>query len=242
MPSRKFIAPGPRLYGKFLCGECQWSELTSEGDLGSIYGGGYLPYSGDTADPRHLFYMARSLRVELDRFSLDKKRRYDHRKWQDFGMERILLPKESFLQRHGHEMLDLAYRWMEPRFGDAALARPRFAYIIGKPFQENVMAWYRDGVLSAFALIVMGDWGAHYWYVFYANGSGERSPSGHGYLVDFLDWAAETGLPHAYLGTTYGNKSRYKSRGIRGVSFWNDSEWCSDRDALASLRDQDDLT
>ena len=228
------------MYGKYLYGDCRWAEMTDEADLAGIYEGGYLPYSGDTEDLRHLFYMARSLRVDTGLFSLDKKRRYDHRIWQAFGLRRTLLPKEEFLEKHGHEMLDLAYRWMEPRFGSASLARPRFAYIMEKPFLREIVSWYRDAELVAFALVARGDWGAHYWYVFYKNGDGGESPSGHGYLVDFLDWCREEKLPFAYLGTTYGQKSRYKSRGIRGVQFWDGNKWNSNRDELARLRAEDE--
>lgn len=240
MPARKFIAEGPNLYGKYLRGPINWAELTSDGDLGDIYAGGYLPYSGDTTDPRHLFYMSRSLRVDLAGFSLEKKRRYDHRSWQCHGLRNELMPKEAFMNEFGHVMSDLAYKWMEPRFGDDALARDRFAYILSKDFLNRILIWKEDGELVAFALIVWGNWGAHYWYVFYKNGTGSKHAPGHGYLVDFVQLAKSHGLPFAYLGTSYGKKSRYKSRGIRGTCFWDDTAWINQRDQLTRLLTEDD--
>jgi hypothetical protein len=240
MPSRKFIGKGPRLYGKFLTDEAHWAELSSESDLGEIYGGGYLPYSGDTDDPRDLFYMARSLRVKMPLFFVKKSRRYDHRRWKAFALRRELIPKEAFLDRFGDQVTELAYRWMEPRFGDASLARDRFTYILEKPFLRDVLTWWQGPELSAFALLVHGAWGAHYWYVFYKNGGDQEAAPGHGYLVDFLDWAKESSLPFAYLGTTYGGKSRYKSRGLDGIEFWDGESWNSDRDQLNQLRREDD--
>jgi hypothetical protein len=214
--------------------------MSSESDLSEIYGGGYLPYSGDTADPRDLFYMSRSLRVAMPLLSLKKNRRYDHRRWETFALRRELLPKEEFMNRLGDQVTELAYRWMEPRFGEASLARSRFTYILEKPFLRDVLTWWDGSELSAFALLVHGAWGAHYWYVFYKNGGDQAAAPGHGYLVDFLYWARESSLPFAYLGTTYGSKSRYKSRGLEGIEFWDGESWNSDRDQLNQLRNEDD--
>lgn len=240
MPSRKFIADGPNLYGKYLKGSIKWAELTHSTDLGEIYSGGYLPYSGDTADSRHLFYMARSLRVDLDWYSLDKKRRYQQKAWAQFGLQRVLLSKTAFLETYGSEMTELAYLWMEPRFGEDSLPRERFAYILSKPYLNSILTWQEAGELVAFALLAAGSWGAHYWYVFYRNGTGIPSAPGHGYLVDFIDWARSENLPYAYLGTSYATKSRYKSRGIRGISFWDEDNWSTDKAELAILLENDE--
>ena len=240
MPARIFTSEGPGLYGRFLKGPQRWAELTEESDLRETYAGGYLPYSGDTSDPRHLFYNARSLRVDLNHLSLSKSRRYDHRLWLAFGLTRRLLAREDFLEGRRAELTELAYQWMEPRFGAQSLARERFAYILGKPFLKEVLTWWDKDQLAAFALLVHGDWGAHYWYVFYRNGPGLETAPGHGYLVDFLYWAKERHLPHAYLGTTYGSRSRYKSRGIGGIRFWDGERWNPCKQTLEQFWVSDD--
>jgi hypothetical protein len=245
MPSRKFRTEGPILYDRYQFGYCAWVELAGSDvqiadDLGETYAGGYLPYSGEPDSPLHLFYMARSLRVAIDRHALDKKRRYDHRQWEAFGLRRDVLPKADFLQQHGAASADLARDWMQSRFGSAFLSPERYAYILSKPYLRDVITWKRDGALTAFALIVRGQWGAHYWYVFYRNGDPSQHPAGHGYLIDFIHWAQAERLPYAYLGTSYGQKSRYKSRGIDGIEFWDGNTWSRDRERLGHLREQDD--
>lgn len=235
MPSRKFRSEGPILYGKYQFGYCEWAEWDASGtvdELGELYGSGYLPYSADPADLTHRFYMARSLRVHPAHAGLDKRRRYDHRAWQAFGLSREHLSKQAFLDRHGAEAPSLAAGWMENRFGSAFLSPERYAYILDKPYLQDVLVWRSGDFLSAFALIVRGSWGAHYWYVFYANGTGQPHAPGHGYLVDFIQWAAGENLPAAYLGTAYGEKSRYKARGISGIEFWDGSCWNADRAEL----------
>lgn len=240
MPSRKFIAKGPQLYGRFLCGDCQWVELDQAADLEWVYADGYLPFSGDPKSPRHLFYMSRSLRVDLSQFGMDKKRRYDHRQWISHGLVRSLMTKDAFLEAHASLATELAYKWMKPRFGEAALSLKRFKYILSKPFLDHVMTWHHGNELVAFAFIVSGNWGAHYWYAFYKNDPDVEFAPGHGYMADFINWAQSNGVPFAYLGTSYGMKSRYKSRGIRGIEFWDENAWSSDKERLSTLLNDDD--
>lgn len=227
-------------YSDFQFGYTNWLEVYSSEDLLEAYPHGYLPFSGDISDPRHLFYMARSLRVNLSQFTVDKKRRYDHRDWQKFGLQREHLTKEQMVEQFGAEsLLELAAIWMAPRFGKRALPLDRLAYILSKPFVQDFLVWKKGTELEAFALIVQGIWGAHYYYVFYRNGSGIDTAPGHGYLIDFLHWAWENGHDHAYLGTYYGKKSQYKSRGISGVEFWDGNEWNPDKREMARLLEED---
>ena len=183
--------------------------------------------------------MARSLRMDLEQFSMDKKRRYDHRDWTEFNLTRKLMTKRAFLESFGDIAPDLAQKWMAPRFGDKALRRERLAYILQKPFLRHILTWRHGNELVAFALVVTGPWGAHYWYVFYRNGSGMASAPGHGYLVDFLEWCQSKSLPHAYIGTAYGLKSRYKSRGLKGVEFWDGNCWNPDKEELKRRQEAD---
>jgi hypothetical protein len=240
MGVRKFISEGPAHYGQYRFGYCLWLELEDREALDQAYPAGFLPFSAEPGDPRHLFYMARSLRIALPDFAADKKRRYDHRTWQAFGLQRTLLPKAEFLRKYGPQALTTALTWMQNRFGEAYLKPERLHYILDKPFLTNVLTWTRKDHLAAYALIVRGDWGAHYWYVFYENDPGMTTAPGHGYLVDFLDWAQSESLPHAYIGTGYGTKSRYKTRGLTGVEWWNGNEWNRDKDRLVRSQEADD--
>jgi hypothetical protein len=226
-------------YGQYRFGYCLWMELEGADSTAHAYPAGFLPFSAEPLDQRHLFYMARSIRISLPEFGLDKKRRYDHRHWQAFDLQRTILPKAEFLMKYGPQALSAAFTWMQNRFGQAYLKPERLHYILDKPYLQDVMTWTLDGQLKAFALIVRGGWGAHYWYVFYENDPELTTAPGHGYLVDFLDWAREEGLPHAYIGTGYGTKSRYKTRGLTGVEWWDGNEWCGDKDRLGRSQEAD---
>ena len=240
MASRTYKSEGPIHYGRYQFGYCEWMELSARESPEEPYLKGFLPYSADPGQPSHLFYMARSLRVDLQRFRLEKKRRYDHRRWAAWNLRRTVMKKADFLENYGPVARIKAHRWMENRFGDAYLKQDRLQYILEKPFLDDILVWTDREDLTGFALIVKGHWGAHYWYVFYLNDPGVAAPPGHGYLVDFIDWCHHTGLSHAYLGTAYGHKSLYKSRGIEGIEFWNGNRWDNDRERLTLLQNIDE--
>ncbi|MGC9450569.1 MAG: hypothetical protein ACP5I4_03905 [Oceanipulchritudo sp.] len=243
MPARKFQSDPPNLYGKYRPSRGEWLELEGddrEDSLETAYAEGFLPYSGNPGDCRHLFYRARSVRVRVDAFSMDKKRRYARRLWQGFGQQRTELTKSVFLKRHGPGVAGLAREWMRSRFGKPYLDPARMDYILGRPFLKQILAWTLGEELIAYALIVPSRQGAHYWFVFYKNNDPSSLPSGEGYLIDFLHWCKERNLRYAYLGTAYGEASRYKTRGLEGVEFWDGEQWNSDRMQLRRLRQQDE--
>lgn len=240
MPSRKFRKPGPILYGRYACSHGEWLELDGGTVPGDAYADGFLPYARLADGGRHLFYMGRSLRIDMARYAMEKKRRYSHRQWQKSGLVREHLDKATFLERYGDRAASLAGGWMKSRFGTPYLDTAEFRHVMEKPFLEDVLTWSQSGSLAAFALIVRGSWGAHYWFAFYRQDEAGTHPPGHGYMGDFLDWVRELGLPYAYLGTSYGLKSRYKSRGLLGLEFWDGRSWINDRELLGQNLHEDD--
>lgn len=231
-----FIAERPVLYNRYPLGPGRWMACEDPAVLGQVYGHGLLPLSREHPAPWR-FFEARSLRVETALWHPHKKRRHQQRAWEAFRLRRFALPRESFLQQQP-AAAEQALAWMEARFGTPYLERQRLNFLLHHPLVTTVLTWFGGDELVAFALLVDGNWGAHYWFVFYEEGPGK--PPGHGYLMDFILWARERGLPYAYLGSTYGRPSLYKWRGFEGAAFWTGSEWSSDRARLAACLEADD--
>jgi hypothetical protein len=47
-----------------------------------------------------------------------------------------------------------------------------------------------------------------------------------------IDWAYKNNLKYVYLGTSYGEKSLYKVRDFKGLSFFDGNRWNSDMKLL----------
>lgn len=230
-----FIGERPVLYNRYRLGPGPWIRCEEPAALGPIYGHGMLPLSREHSGPWR-FFEARSLRVETALWHPHKKRRHQQRSWEAYSLRREALSREDFLQRH-RDAASQAHSWMEARFGAAYLDPQRLHFLLHHPLVGTVLTWSRDR-LEAFALLVHGDWGAHYWFVFYE--ASPTAPPGHGYLMDFLAWTRTEGLPFAYLGSVYGRQSLYKWRGFAGAAFWTGKDWSTDRARLAAALDQDD--
>ena len=231
-----FIAERPVLYNRYRLGPGPWIVCEDANTLGPVYGHGLLPLSREHPPPWR-FFEARSLRVEIASWQPHKKRRHQQRAWEAFGLHRSALPREAFLQRYP-DAAEQALSWMGARFGTPYLEPHRLGFLLHHPLVTTVLAWSLGNRLVAFALLVDGDWGAHYWFVFYEEGP--ASPPGHGYLMDFLAWTRGQDLPCAYLGSVYGQQSLYKWRGLEGAAFWTGCKWSSDRALLAAHLAADD--
>jgi hypothetical protein len=238
---RFYTTEGPVDYGSYCFSYRLWLQL-EEGDAPEeAYERGYLPWSADADGPHSLFYCARSLRVPVGELKLSKSRRYDHRRWQEHGLRRERLPKTAFLDRIGEkQVVRLARKWMKHRYEEPYLSEARLRYLLDSPLFSGALLWTRsDGKPTAFAFLVEGENLLHYWFVFYSAKESDAAVNGSGFLTDFVHFAREAGVKHAYLGTGYGQKSRYKWRGIRPVEFLDGGEWSRDREELARRQAND---
>lgn len=232
-----YKAEGPVNYANYRFYYTEWAELARNESPAAAYAGGFLPSSACPRSVPPTFYMARSLRIDLDRWTMDKKRRYDHRRWQARGAERRAVSPQEFNASLRESAVPLALEWMGARFGMPYLEQERLERVLDYPLLTEILTWQEDQRLVAYSPVIRWPGGAHYWYVFYEPHT-EAGPSpGHGYLADFLVWSREQGLAKAYLGTAYGRKSRYKSRGFSGVEFWNGTRWEDGKATLHGLQD-----
>jgi len=68
---RLFFIEGPTDYPRYRFSYRPMMELEPSDALSEVYARGFLPYSGEPEDERHLFYLARSLRWPLNTLIFD---------------------------------------------------------------------------------------------------------------------------------------------------------------------------
>jgi hypothetical protein len=238
---RFFKTEGPVDYGSYSFSYRLWLQLEGGEAAEEAYARGYLPWSADPEAPQRLFYGARSLRVPIGELKLSKGRRYEYRQWQEQRLKRERLCKQEFLERLGEkQVLRLARKWMKHRYAEPYLSEERLRFLLASPLFTTVLLWSREKKgPAAFAFLVEAENLLHYWFVFYSAKESDTSVNGSGFLTDFVHFAREAGVTHAYLGTGYGRKSRYKWRGIRPVEFWDGEDWSRDREDLGRRQEND---
>ncbi|NND04982.1 MAG: GNAT family N-acetyltransferase [Saprospiraceae bacterium] len=200
-------------------------ELQEE--LPRIYEQGFLPYSANTQIRGELFYLARSLRVDIDRFQDTSENRRVQRKIAELDITVSCHPKVQFLETHKtFESFCLAYA--NERIGDH-LSVQRFQYICNLETGTHVFNFQSQTLGDVgFVLAAIEGKMLHYWFSFF-NVELMRSHSlGKWMMWYVINWAKEQDLEKVYLGTCYGSKSLYKVRDHKGLAFFDGTSWNTD--------------
>lgn len=226
-------------YGRYHFRYRPMAELETIEELPEVYAAGFLPASGDPTEPRHLFYLARSLRYDLGAHALDKKRRYDFRQVEELAPRFEVIEKADAGAALPPDWETQAFRWMIERSGNAYLTPERLAYVRGKPYCSHVAVASVEGEPLAYVLLGWKGTVAHYWYAFYDSRRFSRFSLGKWLMARTAQWARSQGLSHLYVGTGYGCQSSYKSKGVAGVEFFDGTRWNPDPAELKRRQDGD---
>ena len=207
--------------------------------LASIYDQGFLPVSNDLHEGRELFYLARSLRLDLSTCQYDKKRRYLQRRGADAGLtsERVTLVE---LGKRHPDWKAQAVQWVEGRFDPPYMTLERLDFITGQSYLKNAVIIHAQSELVGLALIPEGDPVAHYWFALY-NPFWEPSLSlGKWILAECAEVYKKLAYRHLYLGTCYTQTAAYKFQGMtQGVEYFDGTDWSSDKDTLLKKLEAD---
>lgn len=208
------------------------AERENGESLSSIYEQGFLPASNDAAEEKELFYLARSLRLDLQNLAYDKKRRYLQRRGQEAGLQTKNCSIKELTERHP-DWLELSISWTKDRFDHPYMTSSRLNHVLRHSFLSEAIATYCEAELVGVTLLPQDLASAHYWFVFYnPNWSPDRS-LGKWILGDCARHYKELGLDYLYLGTCYTTKAAYKFQGISsGVQFYEGSAWSNSIDEL----------
>jgi leucyl-tRNA---protein transferase len=226
-------------YARYAFAYTVFGEWLPGDDLADVWNGGFLPYSADPTEPRHLFYMARSLRLPLARYAPGKQRRYQLRQTPFADWQAVIRPLPAYDSQLGIELRSDAHAWMTARFGAPYLSDARLAYIWHKPWASHLLEVTGPQGRVGWALLAVSGADVHYWFAFYNPAAPAGTSPGQVVLSLFLATARNAGLRYAYLGTCYAPKGRYKVQGLADFAFWDGNQWCADRAALTAAWQRD---
>lgn len=212
-----------------------FAEREDADPIAAIYEQGFLPASNEIADTRELFYLARSLRLNLSKLSFDKKRRYLQRRGTGEGLRSEQISLSALAKKHPH-WEDDALRWVEERYEPPYMTGDRLRYLLQRSFLKNALVSYAGDQLVGIALTPEENRIAHYWFVFYDSGWNQARSLGKWILGNCARIYQEQGFDYLYLGTCYGKAAAYKLHGVTaGVEFFTGSAWSGSLTELQEL-------
>jgi leucyl-tRNA---protein transferase len=201
-------------------------------EMEAVYDKGFLPYSADLSLKSEIFYLCRSLRVNLSRFSDSSENRRVDRKMENFEIRWELKAKKEF-PLEDPVFLDLCLRYSALRFVGGGLGEDRLSYILHRENATHVLTFAMGDKVLAHVLLGLHGQSLHYWFAFLDPDWDGEAPLGKWVMWRTIVWAKEQGFNWVYLGTCYGQRSLYKVRDHKGLEFFDGEGWSDD---LAELK------
>ena len=207
-------------------------------ELADIYALGFLPYSSDLTKSSDLFYLCRSVRVDLERFEDTSENRRVDRKISPLTITETLIPKEVFNLHDEHFVL-MIHAYSAERFQGGNMSLDRLAYIFSRSYVTHVLVYSTKSEKIAYVLLGLSGGSMHYYYSFFNTNYLSEFSLGKWLMWKSLHIAKEQGIRYVYLGTCYGEKSLYKVRDHKGVEFFDGTSWNTDSTVISRLTQHD---
>lgn len=214
-------------YAHYRFGYCEWLDYEPDDDIATIYGSGYLPYSGD---PNALgrFYMARSARLPLERFTFTSENRRIAKHFDGIFEQEVTPARDA-----DDATRTLFLEYFAARHGESVMPKERLASILATPLPLSLITYKKKGALTAAVLEVGDRHCGHFWFSAYDLSLVQKS-LGLWLIQDRARTAKEGDRSHYYLGTVYGAKALYKTN-LAPLEWWSGSTWSGDVGALKAL-------
>ncbi|WP_259015274.1 GNAT family N-acetyltransferase [Emticicia fluvialis] len=203
-------------------------------ELAGIYEKGFLPYTGDLSIEGDIFYLARSLRVELENFDDTSENRRVNRLVEPLRVELEVIRKEDF-NLDDPAFTDFCQAYISQRIGDDNMSLERWQYILSRETGTHILRFTSEGKFLGFILGAMGDGFLHYWFAFFDTEYMRTHSLGKWMMWRAIRWAKDNGLKYVYLGTAYKHSALYKIRDHKGLSYFNGYQWSKDVERLKEL-------
>ncbi|MDW7680902.1 MAG: GNAT family N-acetyltransferase [bacterium] len=218
---------------------CVYCLKEAQNEIPAIYEKGFLPYTGNLNINRDLFYLARSVRVNLAQFKDSSENRRVDRIVQELAIDFELIEKNQFdWQRTG--FVEFCSQFAESRFSGGTMNRDRVRYI----FQGNVLSHIVEfkSLAKIYGYVFAAIHGnmLHYWYSFFDVAYLRTHTLGKWMMWRMIKWAKENRLDYVYLGTCYKTGALYKIRDHIGCEFFDGAGWNYDAKLLKYCCKQDE--
>ena len=202
----------------------------NEDSYAKIYENGFLPYTNELSIADEIYYLARSVRVDLKRHKFRYKQKnvfntlktlFDDDKISFRLIEKSVLSKDkTFIS------------WCLKNAKNGFLSKKRLDYILSRPYLKDILVISEGNRILAYLLIVREDKNfLHVWYSFY-DLSIRANNFGKWILLKTIDWCQKHGFDYFYIGTCYSKAAFYKLTLSPSTCYFDGNEWNEDVSGL----------
>jgi arginine-tRNA-protein transferase len=219
-----FLSENTVDYKSYTFNYAKYCVMESMDELTDVYENGFLPYSGDLRINKEIFYLARSLRVDIDRFNDSSENRRVNRTVEPLGIEMEVIPKADFDLQNA-DFQAFCEKYINERIGDENMSSERLSYILEREAGTHILRFYNSEQDFGYVLGIMNEDILHYWFAFFDTEYMRTHSLGKWIMWRTIRWAADNGKKYVYLGTAYKSSALYKIRDHKGLAFYDGKGW-----------------
>lgn len=214
-------------YNTYTFSYALYALKESQDEISELYDKGFLPYTGNPDMEKEVYYFARSLRVNLEKFDDTSENRRVNRMVEPLGIEVSVTPKASF-PTESPEFLNFCENYINERIGEDHMNMERWKYILSRETGSHLFEFRTPEKVVGYVLAALNEDMVHYWFAFFDTEYMRTHSLGKWMMWRVIRWAKDNGLKHAYLGTAYKPAALYKIRDHKGLEFWDGTKWNED--------------
>jgi hypothetical protein len=231
-----FLSETTPQYSSYTFPYAIYCVAESSEELARVYAAGFLPFTGNwqlgTTFAHNVFYMARSLRIDLQQFRLSSENRRVLRRAGDVPCSLLALASpEGAALIASDAFISFCCKYADKHFVGNSMSAERLGFVLSRSSATHV---FRFGAADApplayvLAMIHPGEC-LHYWFAWLDEDAMQSMHIGNVVMLRVLLWAQQEGaLRHVYLGTVYHEKALYKVRNFNAVQWFTGARWSSD--------------
>jgi leucyl-tRNA---protein transferase len=216
-------------YSSYTFNYATYCIKEEQSEIPEIYDQGFLPYSNNTELKYETYYLARSLRVDLDCFKESSENRRVAKKIVELDPKFEVIPIAKF-DLQNESFLHFCLNYGKQRFSEG-LNLNRLVYILNTKSISHIFEFKINKKKVGFVIAIIEKSTLHYWFAFF-DLEYQNFSLGKYMMFSVIQWASENKFKHVYLGTCYGEKSLYKVRDFKGLAFFDGNQWNNDMKLL----------
>lgn len=218
----------PANYGKYYFPYQVLLAREGSDDLSKIYSKGFLPFRSI----KNLYYLCRSVRVDLGKFELSSENRRILKKTDIFKWKLVKLDRFDYTPG----VQKTCKEWFNQKFGQGQISVAAIRKIFTAGIFTHVFVWEFDNDVVGQAIVFINNDLVHYAHLFY-NPRLAKSNLGVRMMLQAVIWSQENRKKFVYLGTCYTRSSLYKTE-FSGLEFFNGFSWSDNIKELKYLIDR----
>lgn len=218
-------------YGTYTFNYAIYAQKESQAELTEIYDKGFLPYTGNTNIESELFYLARSLRVNLEHFDDTSENRRVSRLVEPLDIKLEILDKTNF-DTKDPEFVAFCSNYINERIGEDNMSLERWDYILKQETGTHFFKFSNSEKTLGYVLACINEELVHYWFAFFDTEYMRTHSLGKWMMWRVIRWSKDNNKKYTYLGTAYKHAALYKIRDHKGLEFWDGKKWNTDAKTL----------